>query len=131
MVRRFGVIATRIDEKSFFNTILGFNPHWDYEHCNEYISQKFVNLSSTNNIHLKCDVIDGSRVGGFRQPIHFSFVLDKPSDCKTFSEPESIHYKKTNKYVLNTITFHLEDDNHEEVNLNGETSTFTLQMIKI
>ena len=31
---------------------------------------------------------------------------------------------------MNTITFHLEDGNNEEVNFNGETLTFTLQMIK-
>ena len=38
---------------------------------------------------------------------------------------------KKNKSVLNTITFHLEDDINEEVDFNGETLIFTLQMIKI
>ena len=75
--------------------------------------------------------IDGSIQDGVRQPILFSFVLDKPSGYKVFSEPETIHYKKINKSVLNTITFYLEDDNSEEVNFNGETLAFTLQMIKI
>ena len=55
-----GFIAMRFDEKSFFSSILGFNPHWVDKNYNEYISQKTVNLSSTNKIHLKCDVIDGS-----------------------------------------------------------------------
>ena len=80
---------------------------------------------------MKCDCIDGSIQDGVRQPILFSFVLDKPSGYKIFSEPETIHYKTTNKSVLNTITFYLEDDNDEEVDFNGETLTFTLQMIKI
>ena len=48
-----------------------------------------------------------------------------------FCEPETIHYKKINKSVLNTATFYLEDDNNEEVKLIGETLTFTLQMITI
>ena len=39
--------------------------------------------------------------------------------------------KKINKSILNAFTFYLEDDNNEEVNFNGETLTFTLQMIKI
>ena len=47
-----------------------------------------------------------------------------------FCEPETIHYKKK-KFVLNTITFYLEDDNNEEVNFNQGALTFTLQMIKI
>ena len=36
-----------------------------------------------------------------------------------------------NKSVLNTITFYLEDINNQEVNLNSETLTFTLQMIEM
>ena len=126
-----GIIAIRFDEKSFFSTILGFIPGWDYKHYKKYVSQKIVSLSNTNRIHLKCDAIDGSVVNGIRQPILYSFVLDKPSGYKMFSEPETIHYKKINESVLNTITFYLEDDNNEEVDFNGETLTFTLQMIKI
>ena len=126
-----GIIAIRFDEKSFFNTILGFTPGWDYKHYNKYISQKIVSLSNTNNIHLKCDIIDGSVVNGLRQPILYSFVLDKKPGYKVFSEPETIHYKKINKSVLDTITFYLEDDNNKEVNFNGEILTFTILMVKI
>ena len=128
---RPGIIAVRFDEKSFFSTILGFTSGWDYKHYNKDISQKVVNLSNTKKIHLKCDCIDGSIQNGLRQPILFSFVLDKPSGYKVFCEPETIQYKKINKSVLNTKTFYLEDDNNEEVDFNGETLTFTLQMIKI
>ena len=80
---------------------------------------------------MKADVIDGSVVDGVRHPILYSFVLDKPAGYKIFSEPEKIHYKKINKSVLNTVTFYLEDDNSEDVDFNGETLTFTLQLIKI
>ena len=128
---RPGIIAKRFDEKSFFTTILGFTSGCDYKNYNKYISQKIVNLSSTNKIHLKCDCIDGSIQNGSRQPILFSFVLDKPSGYKVFCEPETIHHKKINKSVLKTITFYLEDDNNEEVNFILETLTSTLQMIKI
>ena len=131
MVVRSGIIAIRFDEKSIFSTILGFTPGWDYKHYNQYLSQKIVNLSSTNKIHLKCDCIDGSVVNGIREPILFSFVLDKPSGYKVFYQPETIHYKKINKSVLNTITFYLEDDKNKVVDVNGETMTFILQMIKI
>ena len=79
---------------------------------------------------MKCDCIDGSVQDGVRQPILFSFVLDKPGGYKKFCEPETIHYKK-NRSVLNTIIFYSKDDNNEEFDFNGETLTFTLQMIKI
>ena len=126
-----GIIAISFDEKSFFSTILGFTAGWDYNHFNQYLSQKIVNLSTTDKINLKCDAIDGSVVDGVRQPILYSFVLDKPSVYKVFCEPETIHYKKVNESVLNTIMFYLGEDNKEKVDFNGETLTFTLQMIKI
>ena len=58
---------------------------------------------------MKCDVIDGSIVGGLRKSILFSFVLDKLPGYKLYCEPETIQHKKLNKSVLNTITFYLED----------------------
>ena len=123
--------AIRFDEKLFFSTVHGFTAGWDYKHYNENISQTIVSLNTTNRIHLKCDSFDGTVLNGIRQPILFSFLLDKPSGYKVFCEPETIRYKKINKSVLNTITFYLEDNNNEEVNFNGETLTFTLQIIKI
>ena len=131
LVLRPGLIVIRFDEKSFLSTLLCFTAGWDYKHYNKHISQKIVNLSSTNKIHLKCDCVHGSIQNGLRQPILFSFVLDKPDGYKVFSEPETIHYKKINKSVLNTITFYLEDDDNEEVDFNGETLTLTLQANKI
>ena len=131
LVVRSGIIARKFDEQSFFSNVLGFTPGWDHKHYNKYISQKNLILGSTNIIHLKCDVIDGSVVDGARQPMLYSFVLDKQPDYKVFSEPGTIHYKKTNRSILNTITFYLEDNNNTEVDFIGETLTFTLQMIKI
>ena len=121
----------KFDKRSFFHTLLGFIPYWDYKSPGVYTSDKILNLNTTNKIHLKCDVINRSVVDGVRQPILYSFVLDKKPGYKIFSEPETSHHEKINKSVLNTITFYLEDDNNNEVNFNGETLAFTLQMIKI
>ena len=127
----FGLGTLRFDKKSFFHTLLGHDPSFDYKVPGVYTSDKTLNLNTTNKIHLKCDCIDGSIQDGIRQPILYKFVLDKKPGYKIFSEPETVHYKKTNKSVLNTIPFYLEDENNEEVDFNGETLTFTLQMIKI
>ena len=40
LVVRSGIIAIRFDENSFASTILGFNPHCEYKHFNEYVSMK-------------------------------------------------------------------------------------------
>ena len=105
ILTRFGSTfeTLRFDEKSFFHTLLGFAPYWDYKPTNAffadapgvYTSDKIIlNLNTINKIHLKCDIIDGSVQDGVRQPILFSFVLDKPSGYKIFCQPETIHYKK-------------------------------------
>ena len=80
---------------------------------------------------MKCDCINGSVLNEVRQPILCCFILDKPPGLRIFCEPETIHFKKIIKYVLNTINVYLEDDNHKGVNFNGENLTFTLQLIKI
>ena len=133
----FGTI--RFDEKSFSITFLSFTPYWENKPTNAihadspdvYTSDKSLILSKTGKIPLECDVIDGSVVKGKRQPILFCFIVHKPAAYKVFCEPETIHSKKMNLSVLNTITFYLEDNNREEVNFNGETLYFTLQYFRI
>ena len=80
---------------------------------------------------MNCDSIDGYILDGVRQPILYSYILNKPTGCLIVVEPETVHYKEINKSVLKTITFYLEDNNHEEFDFNAETLKFTLQMIKI
>ena len=124
----------------FFHTLLKFEPNWDYKPTNAihadspgvYTTDKYIlNLNTIDKFHLEFDCNNGSIQDGVRQPILFSFVSDKPNGYKVFCETETILYKKVTNSVLNTITFHLEDDNNEVVNFNGETLTFTLQLIKI
>ena len=138
---RFGAtfVTLQFDKRSLFNTLLGFTPYWDYKTTNAihayspgvYTSEKLLFLSTIDKLLLKCDVIDGSLVNGLRQRTLFSFVLAKPNGYKVLREPETVYYKKINKFFLNKLTFYLEDDNHEEGNSYQKTLTFKLQMTKI
>ena len=92
--KMFVLGTLRFDERSFFHTLLGFTPYWDYKPPGVYTSDKILKLNTINKIHLKCDVIDGSAVDGVRKPILYSFVLDKKPGYKVFCESETIHYKK-------------------------------------
>ena len=88
-------------------------------------------ITTTDKVHLKCDCVDGSIVNGIREQILFSFNLSAPPGYKIIKEPNFILYKKTNKTRLDSIQFFLEDNNHNPVDFNGETLTFTIQIIKI
>ena len=59
-----------------------------------HTSDKTLSLSTLIKIHLKTDVIDGSIVYCSRQPIIYSFILDKPPRYKIIHQPKTIHYKK-------------------------------------
>ena len=102
----FGTL--RFDEKSFLYTLLGLISFWDCKPTNAihvdspgvYTSDKVLNLITLNKIQFRCDVNEGKIQNGLRQPIMFSFVLDKKPCCKVFCEPETIHFKK-NKEICN------------------------------
>ena len=79
-------------------------------------------------MHLKCDCINGSFLNGLPEPNLCSFALNKPLGHKTYEEPRIKLFKKINTSVLSHITFCLEDDDHKEVNFNGETINFTCQL---
>ena len=114
---------------SKLNALLGFT--MEYYIQGTHISEKPVMITTTDKVHLKCDCVDGSIVNGVREQILFSFNLSAPPGYKIIKEPNIILYKKINKTRLDSIQFFLEDSNHNPVDFNGETLTFTIQIIKI
>ena len=128
-------------KRSFFYTILGFTQSRSYplddidNHyqiiAGSYKSDKPINITGIDKIHLKCDCIQGSIVNGKREPILYSFALSSPPGHKIYKEPRVKLFKKINKSVLSHITFYFEDDDYQPVDFHGETISFTCQLIKI
>ena len=127
--------------KSFFYSILGFTQSHSYPLDDiegfyqlipgSYKSERPINITGIDKLHLKCDCVDGSIVNGTREPIFYSFALDQPPGHKIYKEPKVKLFKKINKSVLSHITFYLEDDDYKAVDFNGEMISFTCQLIKI
>ena len=113
---------------SELNKVLGFT-NKGYK-AGTHTSEKPV-ITTTDKVHLKCDCVDGSIVNGIREQILFSFNLSAPPGYKIIKEPTTVLYKLINKTRLDAIQFFLEDSNHNPVDFNGETLTFTIQIIKI
>ena len=128
-------------KRSFFYTILGFTQSRSYplddidsHHqliAGSYKSDKPINITGNDKVHLKCDCIQGSIVNGIREPILFSFALSSPPGHKIYKEPRIKLFIKINKSVLSHITFYLEDDDYKSVYFHNETISFTCQLIKI
>ena len=128
-------------KRSFFYTILGFTQSRSYplddidSHyqliAGSYKSDKPINITGNDKVHLKCDCIQGSIINGVRESILYSFALSSPPGHKIYKEPRVKLFKKINKSVLSHITFYFEDDDHKPVDFNNETISFTCQLIKI
>ena len=127
--------------KSFFYTILGFTRSRSYPLddidgfyqliAGSYKSDKPINFTGIDKIHLKCYCIQGSIVNGIREPILYSFALSSPTGHKIYKEPRIKLFKKVNKSVLSHITFYFEDDDYKPVDFHNETISFTCQLIKL
>ena len=128
-------------EKSFFYTILGFTRSHSYPLddidgfyqliAGSYKSDRPINITGIDKIHLKCDCINGSVVIGTREPILYSFALSSPPGHKIYKESRIKLFKKVNKSILSHITFYFEDDDYKPVDFNNETISFSCQLIKI
>ena len=80
--------------KSFFYTILGFTqshqgPLNDIEGFDQilpgsYKSNKPINFTGIDNVHLISDCIQDSLINGIREPILYSFALDQPPGHEKF-----------------------------------------------
>ena len=127
--------------KSFFYTILGFTTSRSYPLddidgfyqliAGSYRSDKPINFTGIDKIHLKCDCVQGSIVNGIREPILYSFALSSPPGHKIYKEPRIKLLKKINKSILSHINFYFEDNDYKPVDFNGETISFTCQLVKI
>ena len=127
--------------KSFFYTILGVTqshqgPLNDIEGFYQilpksYKSDRPINITGIDEIHLKCDCIQGSVVNGIRESFLYSFALSSPPNHKIYKEPRIKLFKKINKSVLSHITFYFEHDDHKPVDFTNETISFTCQLFKI
>ena len=127
-------------EKSFFYTILGFTRSHSYPLDDiegfyqlipgSYKSDKPINITGIDKIHLKCYCIQGGKVNGIREPILYSFALSSTPGHKIYREPRIKFFKRMNKSLLSHIKFYFEDDDHKPVDFNGETINFTCQLIK-
>ena len=84
-------------EKCFFCTVLGFTRSRSYPLddidgfyqliAGSYRSDKPINITGSDKIHLNCDCIQGSIVNGKREPILSSFAFSSPPGQKIYKEP--------------------------------------------
>ena len=101
--------------KSIFYTIFGFTqPHRgplnDFEGFfqkipRSYKSEKPINITGIDKLHLKADCLQGSILNGVRGLFLYSLAPISPSGYKKFKEPRIKLFKQVNESVFCFITY--------------------------
>ena len=127
--------------KKFYSTILGFPQSHSYPLDDNdgfyqliaglYKKDKPNNNTGIDKVHSKRDCVTVSLINSNRESILSSFAFSSPPGHKIYKEPRIKLFKKINKPVLSHITFYLEEDDHRPVEFNGETISFSCQLIKV
>ena len=91
------------DESSFLNYYC-WPTNWDYFPDKANLTEKKTR-ASIDKIHTICICIKSSLFNGSRQPILFSFHLNKQPGIKIFCEPQTILFKKMNESLFSIISF--------------------------
>ena len=68
-----------------------------------YESDKPITITGIDKIHLKCDCLIEFVVNVVREPIWYTFALDKPPDHKICEQPKIKLFKIINKSVLSLL----------------------------
>ena len=84
-------------KKPFWYTILGYTQSQSYPLddidefyqiiAGSYKSDRPINITGIDKVHLKCDCVQGSIINGVRESILYSFALSSPPGHKIYKEP--------------------------------------------
>ena len=89
-----------------------------------YKSDKPIVFTGIDEIHLKCDSINGSFVKGIRESILYSFAPSSPPSDKIYKEPKIKPVKKINKPLLSHVLFSIEKNDRKPVDFKRERISF-------
>ena len=82
MKNRYLVLSWAFHHTRIFGNIASYD--------REYYSKKLRNSETIIKVNLKCDIVNCCIQNGLRQPILFSFGLDKPYGYIIFCQPQSV-----------------------------------------
>ena len=116
------------DDKSFFESLLGFTSSWDYKPKNHYISIKIFIESTLEKIQIKSDCFDVTIIKGCASLYCLVSFWIKLQDMRHFVVLKRDLRKKIICFEYFKIFF--EDDDEYEINFDGGAWTFISQKWK-
>ena len=113
---------------SNLRVVLGFkskliNANGDHDSDNP------VNITTINTVQIRCDLISSSYINGSSTDIVHSFSPTVPPGYLLNIQPRNLIYLPINrKSIINSITIRITDQSGNNINLNGERTTFYISL---
>jgi hypothetical protein len=96
-----------------------------------YISENIINILSVNAILVHLNIVDGSYVNGFREPVIYSFFPKVSPGYKIVETPNFPIYLPVSKKTIKDLKITITDQNNKILNLRNETITIKLHIREV
>ena len=117
-------------KKFSFHTLIGFTKLENYPR-DSCISEKPLEISEIDIVHLKCYCKSGSIINGKIEPLLDRRIPDKLPGQKLIKSRRIISIKKVTKPIFSDKSFYVEVDKPRKVDSTRKKITFILHLIKV
>ena len=109
-------------------SVLGFNSKLLSKN-GDHDSDRPVNITDINSVAIRCNLIDSSYINGSLTDIVHSFSPTVPPGYLMNVQPRNLIYLPINKQsMISQMTIRITDQSGNEINLNGERTTFYISL---
>ena len=108
------------DHHRSMKQLLGFHKHVWVSGEGDNEGPYIVDILKVHNIHVNCDIIEGSYLNGSKAPILYSFFPNVPPGYKVVETPNENIYLPVNQTFIESIRVWLTNQDGEPINLRGE-----------
>ena len=115
--------------KEFLRTILLYTKQ--ETNSRNFTSEKQVVNGVVDKMYFKSDISAWNFLEGVGRLIPYSFGLEKPPGVKLIKILKNRRQNNLVNSKFGETTFYFDNDDESEIDINGEVSTFTLQLIKL
>ena len=118
--RPIGNVSVIFDHERSMKDLLGYPEHTLLEVPGDYEGSNIVKILAVNQIHVNCNIVDGSFVNGSKAPVLYSFFPNVPPGYKVIESLNENIYLPVSQTYIESIRVWLTDQDRNPINLRGE-----------
>ena len=113
-------VSVSFDHERSMKDLLGYPEHAVLEVPGDHEGLNIVKILAVNQIHVNCNIVDGSFVNGSKAPVLYSFFPNVPPGYKVIESLNENIYLPVSQTYIESIRVWLTDQDRNPINLRGE-----------